>query len=277
MVITLGIASLLLLLRRKPIWACVIQVIALLVHENAFLVVYPMFLFGFYQAMKLDYANNNRLWLAALLPALLFVGIVTWHDQFMAKDVPDKQIEYLSQFGFINSGLKSPVPLYLGMSFADYVAFHSKIILHILSIPKNLLIAMPFLLATACHFVMTPNRRMTALELIFMLGAVLAPQGIHFAAWDTARIWTYSIVTAFAMLWMQAERYRDSGSSLLAIGLCAAALILYALTDLALMRDMEHFSRGVRVLLYMPALVAIAMLMRFVYRQRLQHTSAVSA
>jgi hypothetical protein len=82
----------------------------------------------------------------------------------------------------------------------------------------------------------------------------LLPQSMHLLVWDTARTWTYSILCAFLLVWIDVEsgpgRPRSSQFVRLA-GL--AALLVNAIAVTPLMDGLrEHFDVATRLWLYAP-------------------------
>jgi len=91
-----------------------------------------------------------------------------------------------------------------------------------------------------------------------VLGVCLAPQMMHLVAWETTMIWTYSILSSFLVLWVDAEVFaaRSDLSQFLRL-LCLAALVLNisGLTPLMDGRT-DNLDLTTRVLLYAPVIGA---------------------
>jgi hypothetical protein len=77
-------------------------------------------------------------------------------------------------------------------------------------------------------------------------------------AWDTTRIWTYTILSSFLVSWVYAELFasRRDVSQFVRL-LCLAALVLNAMEFTPLMDGLsDHFDLTVRMVLYAPVVAA---------------------
>jgi peptidoglycan/LPS O-acetylase OafA/YrhL len=82
----------------------------------------------------------------------------------------------------------------------------------------------------------------------------LLPQAMHLLVWDTARTWTYSILCAFLLLWIDVEtplaRVRSSQFVRFVL---LAALLVNAIAVTPLMDGLrERFEVTTRLLMYAP-------------------------
>jgi hypothetical protein len=85
---------------------------------------------------------------------------------------------------------------------------------------------------------------------------------MHAVAWDTARIWTYTIVVAFGCVWLCAEADRPAPAAGRRVLLAAAVPIVMAniLASSPLMDGQtERFAASTRLLLYLPFLAGFAL------------------
>jgi len=100
---------------------------------------------------------------------------------------------------------------------------------------------------------------------------VALPLLLHAAAWDTARIWTYTILVAFGFAWLHAGQPVAVPSRVNRLLLAAAAVVLLAgifgrspLMD----RQEERFSAAMRLFLYAPSLAGTALVLIDGWRER---------
>jgi cytochrome bd-type quinol oxidase subunit 2 len=85
----------------------------------------------------------------------------------------------------------------------------------------------------------------------------LVPQSMHLVAWDTSRIWTYSILCAFLVLWVDVElRPERKAASQFAVFVSLVALLVNAIATTPLMDGLtDRLSVTTRLLLYAPVVV----------------------
>jgi len=99
---------------------------------------------------------------------------------------------------------------------------------------------------------------------MIVLAICLAPQLMHLVAWDTSRIWTYSILCAFFVLLAAANLFPYTRAASPAIPLlCLFALILNGAAVTPLMDGLrDHFDLTTRLLLYAPVVCTAVVLSR---------------
>jgi len=257
----LGAVSLLLLRRGSVFAAAVTQIIAILIHEEAFLLTYPLVLFANYYLSrgKSDPFSKSALLKGGtlLLPLFVFAFILIWQDLFLRKDVQDQLSQYLAQYPFVNDGQLFPVAALTTAPFEDYLKLQSKNFLTTITSPSLLVLFVPFLLATFWHLAWRARDRLPALSLGLLLGSVLTPQIMHVIAWDSVRIATFSSMCAFTMIWFLCADSKRDTPSLIAVFLCFVALIAHMLANVQLV---ERYGLASRCLLYVPAIIALVIL-----------------
>jgi hypothetical protein len=91
-----------------------------------------------------------------------------------------------------------------------------------------------------------------------LLGAIVAPQLMHAAAWDTMRIWTYSAAVAWLAAWTLARaRGADGEVSSGVRGLALAAVLVNVMTTTYLLDNVsDRYSLTTRMVLFAPVLAA---------------------
>jgi cytochrome bd-type quinol oxidase subunit 2 len=100
---------------------------------------------------------------------------------------------------------------------------------------------------------------------------VLAPLLLHAVAWDTARIWTYTIVAAFGCLWLSVATDGASRAPARRWLLAAAVpLVVANVVGRSPLMDgqVERFSLATRLLLYLPCFAGAAVAMADGWRTR---------
>ena len=122
---------------------------------------------------------------------------------------------------------------------------------------------MPSMLALACFTIDVFGIRDLSGESVAVAAVCLAPQMTHMMASDTPRIWTYSILSAFLVLWVYTEvrtRLRDASAAVRILCLGALALNIVSLTPL-MDYESDHLALAARLLLYAPVVVTALALM----------------
>ena len=81
---------------------------------------------------------------------------------------------------------------------------------------------------------------------------------MHLLAWDTTRIWTYSILGAFLVLWVYAEPSLRAGECHRRVNLFLLAALALNVAGVTPLMDglTEHFELATRVLFYAPVFLA---------------------
>jgi hypothetical protein len=258
-IIVLGLISVACLLRGRIWSAASLQAISILVHENALLIGFPVFCFGWLLVDSRRQPGRVRL---PLWPLLLPVGtflVVTLSQSFAPRDLEQSLTTYLSSFPFIAKNIRDVrVPHWITITFFDSYSLHQGYFLTRVLSASMLGLVLPSILAVVSFIVDAYGVRDLSLESIALLGVCLAPQLMHLVAWDTTRIWTYSILCSFLVLWAYAELFaaRRDLSHLVRL-LCLAALVLNSTVATPLMDGLrDHFDVTTRVLLYAPVIGA---------------------
>lgn len=258
-IIVLGLISLACLLRGRIWLAASLEAISILVHENALLIGFPVFCFGWLLVNSRRQPDRARL---ALWPLFLPVGtflFITLSQSLAPRDLEQSLTTYLSSFPFIAKNIRDVrVPHWITITFFDSYALHRGFFFNRLLAPSMLGLVLPSMLAVVSFIVDAYGVRDLSLESLLLLGVCLAPQLMHLVAWDTTRIWTYSILCAFLALWVYAELFaaRRDVSHFVRL-LCLAALVLNSAGVTPLMDGLsDHFDFTTRLLLYAPVIGA---------------------
>jgi hypothetical protein len=240
--------------------AASVQVISMLVHENSLLVGFPVFCLAWLLVnSRRDHPDDPRLPVWPLfLPAGTFLILVIGQS-VASRDLEQSLTAHLSTFPFIETSIQNTrVPHWITISFFDsYVLHQGHMAGRLLSAPM-LGLVLPSLLAILGFVYDAYHVRDLSAESAILLAACLAPQMMHLVAWDTTRIWTYSILCSFLVLWVYAERFarRREGAQFVRL-LCLAALVLNAVEFTPLMDGLsDHFDLTVRMVLYAPVVAA---------------------
>lgn len=260
-IVLLGCASIVCLLRRSTWWAFGLQAIAVLVHENAAVVTVPVAAFGWLMTGQARQTSLGGTWLARSLPLSLpiaaLVALVLAGSVTPPGERDDRLASRLERFEFVRGDMHVLVPQWLAGSldrqatgqihrFAERATNAE---LHGLMLPSVLSLVVFALGAFAMR---------GRLAFFALAGAIAAPMLLHMAAWDTVRIWTFSIGTAFLCTWVVAERApRQQGESAAAMAAALVTLLVNVVSSTPLYdRLADWYSLKDRLWMYAPILVA---------------------
>jgi hypothetical protein len=283
-----GLAVLLVL--RDRLWAAAIALtIGLFIHETIFVIGFPSILLAVLiksQEAKqpLDPPQTAKVighyLIPFLLPAVLF-SFLFWYQSFFfdATALEHVLTEYLRKFPFIQYDQEVIVPRAYTRSFVAYFQtqgprFWGRLLSPqlLVSILPNLLVSLVFTRQILREWHGSKSVTMAALLLPFL------PLSLHLIAWDTSRIWTYPLIVALLTIWTicKAIPKDDLGKTDLLL-LSVACLIVIGMnifnqTPLMDWR-VERFSPGLRLLLYLPLLLAVAT----IFSRRFGHTATTSS
>jgi hypothetical protein len=257
-VIVLGVASLTLLMRGRTWFAAWLQVVAMLVHENALLIVFPVFCFGWFLVSTRTRLAGTRgtIWPLVAPPGTFFALALS--QSLSSRHLEAALTKYLSTYPFIERSIRSVrVPHWITITFFESYSLHQGQFLGRILSQSMLGLVLPSTLAILATAFDAYRIRVVSRTAVIVLGACLAPQLMHLVAWDTARIWTYSILDVFLVLWVCAEVVPTRGESEFAKVGCLIALVLNAAELTPLMDGLrDHFELPTRLLLYAPVLGA---------------------
>ena len=252
----LAITSVALTLSDRPFLAAIVSVAAILTHESFLLIGWPLVCLA--SIALLSSQGRRGRWAvhttANLFPLIAFVAIVAFQSLTVDKMVLRQQLTaYLNSFGFV-SGSRG-VAIWETTSFSEFLRQEGASFGGRLLTPVTVASVGPSVLALL-YFVHASFRvRFYSVFSTALLGAVCLPLAMHAAAWDTARISTYTIGGAFIASWIVAEMRRPQiGGDLLPL-LALPALLLNIFGRLPLMdNETDRFSSMTRLLLYSPTL-----------------------
>jgi hypothetical protein len=267
-IIILSVISIILLLKGRIWSAAWLQVISVLVHESSLLIGFPAFFMAWVLVnSKRQESDDTQLPFAPLLlPSGAFLILALIQSIFFSGSFDQTLSAHLSKFQFIPpytrtwfaKGLTATFYLYLVNNWQDFLIQISSVSMYVLVLPS--------MLAIQCFILDAYSIKHKAGRSVLLLGSIcLVPQMLQMIAWDTAKIWTYSILCAFMVLWINAEVFtarRDSSPSIILFCLPTLVVNIMSLTPL-MDSETDHFSLKTRLLLYAPVIVfAMALMLR---------------
>ena len=193
------------LARSGRLWrAAVVAACGVLVHESFVLVGLPLVLLG----ATVRPADDARAWRPAAWPLLalpLLAAAALWASEMFLLDrvvLRNQLVAHLSAFPFVGGDMNLFVPDWLTTgTLANWREQRHAFWRH-LSDPNLLRLMVPSaaLLVLAAAAVSPPGTR--GRRGLAVAAAAIAPLLLHAVAWDTARIWTYTIVAGFGGVWL---------------------------------------------------------------------------
>jgi hypothetical protein len=257
-IVVLTLLSLALLFRRRMWAGAAVQSVAILVHENSLLIGLPVFCWGYWLATRRSIPKERRL-LPLVLPIAVFV-LLTVRLSTAPHRLERLLTDHLSTYPFVAATLADVrVPHWITITFKDsYLLHQGHFQERILSQPMIALV-LPSLLALLGVLFETQDVAAVSTESAMLLAVCLIPQSMHVMVWDTARIWTYSILGAFLLLWVDVELRPGRRRTTQFVAFCALiALLVNAIGVTPLMDGLhDQFDVTTRLLLYAPV-VAVA-------------------
>jgi len=235
-VIVMG-ACALYLIQKNKIWpGAIILGTSMLVHENAILLTFPVFCFSWFliNQQRQQEKKITLPFIPLLIPPVIFLAILLGMTNLKGGDFVTLYTEKLTTFSFIQEDRNNLVPQWIIGGMDESLTPHiGEILLYLGSMASQHLIT-PSLLVILFFMSISFGKQQKNSGLLLLVGVCLAPQLMHVMAWDTHRIWTYSILTSFLALWVYAENKPvvQHEASVDAIYLVAILLNIMILTPL---------------------------------------------
>lgn len=267
----LALLSAWLVIRGRSWTAGIVAAIAVLSHETFVVVGLPIVLFAAYVRI---FTTRERRWYRQLVPLFLLPGLAVL--SLIANDIlrpGQPHIALMLMFrlqnaGFIGANRANWVPEWLTTSFRAYYDSQSwhlaeRLTSHSTWINIPTLVALFVFAAWGARKYAVPFAR----PIIFLL--TLAPLAVHLIAWDTGRISTYCIFTAFACAWVYSEtnpplqnHFANDRLRYALLWLVTTPLFLFNVYTHEDLMDgqLERFTATTRLLLYAPWIVGTLIL-----------------
>ena len=204
-IVVLSVFSIILLFKRM-IWPAVfLQVISILVHETAVLIGFPVFCWAWLLINRRVTADQKQLPLGPMfLPIGVFLLLLV-SPIFLSADFQQLLTKHLTAFSFIQENRNTLIPYWFTFSFIDWLASQGSLFFTRLTSIYMYILVLPSVMTSLFFIYQVSHFQKFSAESITLLVVCLAPQLLHAVAWDTTRIWTYSILTSFLALWVTCE------------------------------------------------------------------------
>lgn len=266
MIVILAAVSVALIIGDRIRLAAAVQAVAVLVHESALVIAFPVFLLAWLlaNAQRRRQARPALGVLPLLLPIAAFFAMAPAQAFLLTPDFKDAFATRLRGFPFVQNARETAVPLWLASTFLENFGRQYQAFPHRLFAVQFWGPVLPSTTVIVLHILDEYRVRLLTVEGMVLSGVVFAPQLLHSVAWDTHRIWTYSILTAFLALWAYAELATPEGSTSAGSSLGLPVLITNAAVITPLLdRQSDHLSLTLRMCLYAPVILgAVALVAR---------------
>jgi len=257
LVFLLALGAVGLTLAGRAWWGASLAAISVFVHESTVLFTIPLVAVATALAGGGTDPRRRSRWLPLALPAGAFAAVALLDAFGTDRRVLRQLLELrLHRYPFVQGDMHRFVPEWLTTTFADNVAAQRHRFLERLTDPGIVVSIVPALQAlwfAGLAWVAASHRRRTAWWLV---AVSCAPLALHLSAWDTARIWSYTLGASLIGTWIAVERLPGSPSAALSFAPLVAGLAWFAnvagripLLDGAV----ERFSGPQLLMLYAPA------------------------
>lgn len=204
----MGIASVWLVQRDRWWTATLLQSLALFVHEGSILVAYPIFVLA--AALRgADRAGAARRPPLPLVPVLAPLVVALTLDVVLPTVPADFAVhfnEHLRRHAFIGGGIENLGGAMLAGTFSQAFTLMQPFLGANLAKASSIGLVTPTILATLLLLLSRTRPAVASIESFAIAAVVLLPQSLHLIAWDLERLWTYSILLMFLVLWIYVER-----------------------------------------------------------------------
>jgi hypothetical protein len=263
--ILMAVVSVVLLLRERVWSAAIVQAVAVLIHESAILIGFPVVCLAWLSINDGRRASGKRgLSIVPMgIPLAAFLIISAASSLFRPPDFEASFARRLAEFPFIQENRANLVPWWLTITFAEYYALEGHRLIERLTSAAMYGLVLPSMLALLCLSFDAYRIRILSMRSLVLLGVCLIPQSLHALAVDTPRIWTYSIASAFLALWASAETSREKEHHSQGMKILLLAALVTNVVSLTPLMDGEtdRFGYATRMLLYAPVIGAMLALL----------------
>lgn len=254
-IVLLGFAAVLAMTGGRPWTAAVLAAVAVLVHESAALVVLPVVGFAWWRVGETRPRSTARVpMLPLLVPVAAFLAVALAGQ--LTPDVEDAYSARLAAAGFVGGDMHLLVPEWLRPGFIESYRANSHRFAERVAFAEMYGLMLPTALVLVAWATDACRLRPRSVTMALLPLVILAPELLHIAAWDTVRIWTYTIATAMmavVALTRTAGPAVRAGTVVRGLGLVALTVNVMMMTPL-LDNLADRFALTTRLWMYAPVL-----------------------
>jgi hypothetical protein len=263
LLILLSVCAVALMLRGRPWAASAIQATALLVHESAVLIGFPVLCLAWWVTANRTGPRSVLIRRAApLVLPLIVAGALSVSASGLPADFEDRYSQHLMRYAFVEGDMHIFVPEWLTPGFAQQVAAQKHRFGERVTAPAMLGLVLPTVFVLLLWTIDACRVRARSITMALLLGATFAPQLMHLAAWDTMRLWTYSILTAWLGAWVLARATGARGTVSPGVRTLAVLAILAHIVAMTPLLDnlTDRYALTTRLMLFAPILAGALVL-----------------
>ena len=276
LVIMISFAACLAVLKNHNIYAAMILLIGVFVHETIMLIGFPVtiFLALYKYIQENDMLNKKKLIsdfimksiVLIVVPVIAFIVLVVVQELSSVSSQHSSITAYLKSFNFPDVSVQKIEAAFF-TSFSDFVKNESRYFPgRVFSLRYLLIIGVPLALMLNYAWENIKGSMHSALLFVLILISSLVPLLMHLIAYDMARIWTYPLISLFMIIWGITEigpNNKDNlifeNSSLIAVIACL--MIEYFMRIDLMDYKVENITNIFRLSFYGPATIIVFMIL----------------
>lgn len=248
------------LMVRGRVWAAgLVQASAVLVHESAVVVGFPILCLAWWVTGDRQDPRRSLVLRAAplALPLLAFVAVAV-SARSLPADFQERYSQHLMAHTFVEGDMHIFVPEWLTPGFSQHVAEQQHRFGERVSGAVMYGLILPTVFALLAWTIDACRVRTRSVAFVLLVVATFAPQIMHIAAWDTVRIWTYSAAMAWLGAWTLARANGAAGHvpagtrTVATLAVVANVMVATPLLD----NLADRYTLMTRLLLFAPVLSA---------------------
>jgi len=275
-IIIITVLSSLMLIREKVWLASIILSVGILIHETAFLVGFPSFLFvALIKYAKEGGASSNsqlvigfvsRYKALFILPLITLLSIVINQTLFIDPVTLKTQlINHISEYSFVRENRNVIVPTSFTTSFFHYLSEESQSFVRRITYTTYLVNdGLPLLVLFLYGWHILKGRLFGGIIFTVLVIITLLPLSLHLIAWDSSRIWLYPIVVLMIGLWGINEVFADEikgEKDQIFFSLLGSMIVIFQIFIVTPLMDgeRERLRDVTRIVYYFPSLILFTM------------------
>ncbi len=195
LVMLLAFLSILMVFRNAFFLAFALQSLALLIHEHTLLISLPAVTFAAYLKRA---RPSVYLFIPLSVFCLMLLGLKNAETEASQALLSAR----LSQFPFLTGSTPEFLASMVTTNYASFfVSIKSSLFERLFSL-QAIAAVLPTMLLSLYFLFRTYSIKIYSVEGSFCLSICLIPQSMHLFAWDTDRVWYFSLLTCILLLWI---------------------------------------------------------------------------